>query len=64
MADKLGRMTNLRDFTPPDPGAQEYDQALKSLNEAPAISPGSNDLSEYRTGAQPKDNLGGLAKFE
>ena len=60
----LGNKTNLRDFTPPDPGPQEYDQALKSLNSAPAISPGSNDLDEYRTMAQPKDNLGGMAKFE
>lgn len=63
-ADKLGNMTNLRDFVPPDPGAVEYDQALKTVGGMPAISPGSNDLSEYRTGAQPKDNLGGTAKFE
>lgn len=60
----LGNKTNLRDFTPPDPGAMEYDQALKSLNQMPAISPGSNDLDEYRTTAQPKDNLGGEAGFK
>lgn len=60
----LGNNTNLRDFTPPDPGAQEYDQALKSLNAMPAITPGSNDLDEYRTQAQPKDNLGGEAGFK
>jgi len=61
---KLGNNTNLRDFSPPEPGAMEYDQALTSLNSAPAITPGMNDLDEYRTAAQPKDNLGGLAKFE
>ncbi len=60
----LGNKTNLRNFDPPDPGAIEYDQALKSVNSMPAISPGSNDLSEYTTGAQPKDALGGEAKFE
>ncbi len=60
----LGNKTNLRDFTPPDPGAIEYDQALKSVNEMPAISPGMNELSEYKTTAQPKDNLGGESKFE
>ena len=60
----LGNKTNLRDFVPPDPGAIEYDQALKSLNDAPAIAPGANELSEYTTPAQPKDNLGGEAQFE
>ncbi len=61
---ELGNKTNLRNFTPPDPGAIEYDQALKSINMMPAISPGSNELSEYTTTAQPKDKLGGEAQFE
>jgi hypothetical protein len=64
MSDRLGNKTNLRNFTPPDPGAIEYDQALKTVGGMPAISPGMNELSEYTTGAQPKDALGGEAKFD
>lgn len=60
----LGNNTNLRNFTPPDPGAIEYDQALKSVNSMPAITPGSNELSEYTTPAQPKGKLGGEAQFD
>ena len=63
-ADKLGNMTNLRDFVPPDPGSVEYDQALKTVGGMPAISPGTNTLDEYRTSAQPKSDLGGEAKFQ
>lgn len=60
----LSNKTNLRDFVPPDPGSIEYDQALKSIGSMPAVSPGTNDVTEYTTGAQPKDQLGGEAKFE
>ena len=62
---KLTNKTNLRDFTPPDPGTDtNYMQAVKTVGSAPAIEPGMNDLDEYKTGKQPKDNLGGLNKFE
>ncbi len=62
---KLTRQTNLRDFTPPDPGSDtNYMQGVKDVASAPAIEPGMNDLDQYRTQKQPKDNLGGLAKFE
>lgn len=64
MSDKLGNMTNLRDFTPPAPGPVEYDQALKSTATQPAIAPGKNTMDEYTTGAQPKGELGGQAKFK
>lgn len=61
---QLNNKTNLRNFTPPDPGPIEYDQALKSVGTMPAISPGQNVLDEYTTPNQPKDNLGGEAKFD
>lgn len=64
MGDKLNNNTNLRDFIPPDPGAIEYDQALKSIGSMPAITPGANDVTEYTTTAQPKGDLGGEAKFK
>ena len=58
-------MTNLRDFDPPTPGTDvNYMQAVKKVGSAPAIEPGENNLDEYKTGKQPKDSLGGLAKFE
>lgn len=60
----LNNKTNLREFVPPDPGAIEYDQALKSIGTMPAISPGANDVTEHTTPAQPKDDLGGEAKFK
>ena len=64
MADKLNNNTNLRDFTPPDPAPIEYDQALKTVGGMPAISKGTNTMDEYQTTAQPKGDLGGMAKFK
>ena len=62
---KLNNNTNLRDFTPPDPGTDtSYMQAVKTVGTMPAIEPGANNLDEYRTQKQPKDKLGGEAEFE
>lgn len=62
---KLTLTTNLRNFTPPDPGTDtNYMQAVKAVGSAPAVEAGANTLDEYTTGKQPKGNLGGEAKFE
>jgi hypothetical protein len=41
-----------------------YDQAVQKTASLPAIQPGENDVGQYKTGAQPKDDLGGLARFK
>jgi len=62
---KLNNNTNLRDFDPPEPSTDtNYMQAVKAVGSMPAIEPGANNLDEYRTQKQPKNNLGGEAGFK
>lgn len=60
----LGKNTNLRNFDPPAPSSDtNYMGAVKSVGSMPAVEAGTNDLDEYKTGKQPKDDLGGESKF-
>lgn len=54
---------NVREMEPPGPGPVHYDQAVQKTASLPAIQPGANEVTSYKTGSQPKDDLGGLAKF-
>lgn len=55
---------NVREKEPPPPGQADYMQAVQKTASLPAIAPGANDTSSYKTGSQPKDDAGGLAKFK
>jgi hypothetical protein len=55
---------NVREMEPPGPGQADYMMAVQKTASLPAIAPGANDVGSYKTGAQPKDDLGGEAKFK
>jgi len=62
--DTIKITENVREMEPPMPGPVNYDQAVQKTASLPAIQPGENDVGQYKTGAQPKEDLGGLAKFK
>jgi hypothetical protein len=62
--EKMTNTTNVREMEPPPPGPVNYDQAVQKTASLPAVAPGENDVGSFKTGAQPKDDLGGLAKFK